>query len=119
MNRKLLQWVHSTLIFGFAFGIGFVSSPAASQEATLPAYLQDRGTGIPTSMFGTYVRKGELLVYPFFEYYHDNDLEYKPSELGFGADQDFIGKYRAREALLFLSYGVNDRLALEFEASVI
>ena len=39
----------------------------------LPYYLQDRGTGIPTSQFGTYVRKGELLIYPFYEYYYDSN----------------------------------------------
>jgi hypothetical protein len=36
-----------------------------AQEAEVPIYLKDRGTGIPTSMFGTYVSKGELLFYPF------------------------------------------------------
>jgi hypothetical protein len=39
-----------------------------AQDPPRPTYLEDRGTGIPTSMFGTYVRRGELLVYPFFEY---------------------------------------------------
>ena len=35
----------------------------------LPVYLRDRGRNvIPTSMFGTYVKPGELLIYPFFEY---------------------------------------------------
>jgi len=35
-----------------------------SQEmpAELPAYLRDRGTGMPMSQLGTYVRKGELLL---------------------------------------------------------
>jgi hypothetical protein len=70
-------------------------------------------------MFGTYIREGELLVYPFFEYYLDNNLEYKPSELGYGLDQDFRGKYRATEGLIFLSYGISDWLAVEFEAAII
>jgi len=85
----------------------------------VPAYLQDRGTGIATSMFGTYVRPGELLIYPFFEYYHDSNLEYKPSELGYPSDEDFEGKYRAYEGLIFSSYGFNDWLAMEIEAAVI
>ena len=51
-------------------------------DKTNPVYLQDRGTGVSTSMFGTYVRKNELIVYPFFEYYRDSDFEYKPEELG-------------------------------------
>jgi len=80
---------------------------------------RDRGPGIPTSMFGTYVRRGEFLLYPFFEYYHDKDAEYSPDELGYGIDADYRGPYRASEGLIFLGYGVSDRLALEFEAAVI
>jgi hypothetical protein len=84
-----------------------------------PVYLRDRGTGMPTSMFGSYIREGELLFYPFVEYYWDDNLEYKPEELGFGLDQDFRGKYRASEGLAFLSYGFKDWLAVEIEAAVI
>jgi hypothetical protein len=70
-------------------------------------------------MFGTYVREGELLVYPFFEYYLDDNIEYKPEELGYGLDRDFRGKYRASEGILFVSYGLRDWLALEIEAAAI
>lgn len=101
-----------------AMGAG-VPHAVEAQEGDLPIYLRDRGTGLPTSMFGTYIRKGELLVYPFFEYYHDNDLEYKPAELGYGLDQDFRGRYRASEGLIFISYGLTDWLAVELEAAVI
>ncbi len=91
-----------------------------SQEAqNLPAYLQDRGTGIPTSMFGTYVRKGQLLFYPFYEYYYDENLEYEPFEFGFGSKREFRGRYRAHEGLIFIGYGISDRVAIEFEAGVI
>ncbi len=94
---------------------------ANSQAATedLPQYLKDRGIGIPTSMFGTYVRPGELLFYPFFEYYLDDNMEYKPQELGFGLDQDFRGRYRASEGLVFLGYGLTRNLAIETEAAII
>src|SRR5439155_119478 len=34
-----------------------------AQDAGVPRYLNDRGTGIPTSRFGTYIRRGELLGY--------------------------------------------------------
>lgn len=90
---------------------------AAAQETV--DRTRDRGTGIPTSMFGTYVDRGEVLIYPFVEYYHDDDAEYSPDELGFGLDQDFRGRYRATEGLIFIGYGVSERLALEFEAAVI
>jgi len=94
---------------------------AAAQQtgSTLPFFLQDRGTGMSTSMFGTYVRRGELLVYPFFEYYRDDDFEYAPEEFGFAGSQDFRGRYRAREGLFFVAYGLTDDLALEIEAAVI
>jgi hypothetical protein len=100
--------------------LGLVWEVAArAQENDLPVYLRDRGTGIATSQFGTYVRKGELIVYPFFEYYRDKDMEYKPSEFGFGVDQDYRGRYRASEGLIFLGYGFTDWLAVEVEAAVI
>jgi len=95
-----------------------LSTQSMAQE-DLPAYLKDRGTGQPTSMFGTYIRKGELLVYPFFEYYRDNDLEYKPAEFSYGLEEDFRGKFRASEGLFFIGYGITDWLAVEFEAAVI
>ena len=41
------------------------SVPANPQGAslTLPYYLQDRGPGMATSLFGSYVKEKELLVY--------------------------------------------------------
>lgn len=94
-----------------------VSSAAGQTE--LPTYLRDRGTGIRTSIFGTYARPGELLIMPFFEYYLDNNAEYQPSELGYVGETDYRGRYRATEGLIFLAYGVNDWLAVEVEAAVI
>ena len=85
----------------------------------LPTYLRDRGTGIPVSIFGTYVRPGELLIYPFYEYYHDDDLEYKPSEFGYELDQDFRGRFRAHEGIFFVGYGISDKIAVEVEAGII
>lgn len=96
-----------------------LTTGAFAQQDTVPAYLRDRGTGVSTSMFGTYVRRGELLIYPFFEYYRDHNMEYKPAELGYGLDQDFRGKYRASEGLLWIGYGLTDWLAVEVEAAVI
>ena len=92
--------------------------PAVVGAQRLPPYLADRGTGIATSMFGEYVRKGELLVYPFYEFTSFGQFEYKPAELGFGLDQDFRGKFREHEANFFLAYGVSDRVALELESAL-
>lgn len=108
------------LVLGVAAAVGTPVVPApAAPESDLPVYLRDRGTGIATSMFGTYVRPGELLVYPFVEYYRDHDAEYSPQELGYALDQDFRGEYRATEALLFVGFGFTDRLAAEVEVAVI
>lgn len=98
-----------------------MTAPLVAQDpAAEPRYLRDRGTGVRTSLLGSYVRQGELLVYPFFEWYADKDLEYKPSELGYGTSNvDYRGRYRASEGILFFGYGVTADLALEFEAAVI
>lgn len=101
--------------------------PAVAQDRPQPSpepapFLADRGTGIATSMFATYVRPGELLVYPFFEYYRDGNFEYKPAEFGAtgpSADIDYRGRFRAGEALIFLAYGISDRLAIEGEAAIV
>lgn len=91
----------------------------AESDRDAPPHLRDRGSGVPTSMFGTYIEQGEILLYPFVEYYLDNDAEYDPSELGYELDEDFTGRYRAVEGLIFLGYGVTDYLAIEVEAAVI
>jgi len=49
-----------------------------TETENVPYYLKDSGEGVPTSMFGTYIKKGQMFIYPFFEYYYDNDLEYSP-----------------------------------------
>ncbi len=110
-----------TRLLAFALAIAGTGLPsdAAGQQSDLPPYLRDRGHGLPSSMFGTFIQRGQVLLYPFFEYYHDNDYEYKPAELGYGLDVDYRGKYRASEGLLFVGYGLTDWLAIEFEAAVI
>jgi len=112
---RRVMWVSATILVWNAL----IPERALAQRDTLHWRLGDRGPGIPTSMFGTSVSARELLFYPFFEYYHDHNAEYSPEELGYGLEQDFRGKYRASEGLIFLGYGVSDRLALELEAAVI
>ena len=83
-----------------------------------PPYLYDRGTGVSTSLFGTYVRKGELLFYPFYEYTRNRDQEYKPSELGFAGEHDQRALNTEREDLIFFSYGISENVALEVESAL-
>lgn len=99
--------------------IGLVGPFQAFAEDDLPYYLGDRGKGTPLSMFGTYIEKGEFIIYPFYEYYYDQDAEYSPAELGHGPDKDYRGRYRAHEGLIFLGYGITENLAFELEAAVI
>lgn len=107
-----------TLVLAVLAGALAVSHRAFAGD-DLPYYLADRGVGTPLSMFGTYIEKGEFIVYPFYEYYYDQDAEYSPAELGYDLDKDFRGHYRAHEGLIFLGYGVTDNLALELEAAII
>ena len=48
-----------------------LAAPVSAQ--TTDHIRRDTGDGIPVSMFGTYIEEGELLIYPFFEYYRDSD----------------------------------------------
>lgn len=100
-----------TLVFG-------ACGPALAEPTSPAWWLADRGPGVPTSLFGTYVAKGELLVYPFYEYTGNSDQEYKPAELGFGLEQDFRARLSEHEALLFAAYGLRDGLALEAESAL-
>ena len=95
------------------------AGPVGAQETEGPLYLRDRGTGVSSSMFGTYVQRHELFTYLYYEYYFDNDYEYSPDELGYGLDQDFQSKYRAHEGLIFVAFGLTDWLMWEMEAAVI
>lgn len=97
----------------------FIPVPAAAETHADAPHLRDRGPGTPVSMFGTYILPGELIFYPFFEYYTNHDEEYSPQEVGFGLDEDFRGDYEAFEGLIFLGYGVTADLAVEVEVAVI
>ncbi len=102
--------------------VSLLAPKAAAQEpqpAATPSYLQDRGTGVPTSMFGTYIRRGELILYPYVEYYRNRDMEYNPEEFGFTGSSDFRGRHCATEALFFLAYGLKENLAVEFETAMV
>lgn len=116
------ELIHRAQVIGLSvLGLALVAITPPAQlggQETLDR-LRDRGPGVPSSMFGTYIEEGQFLFYPFFEYYLDSDAEYSPDELGYGLDRDYRGEYRASEGLIFLGYGITDRLAVEFEAAVI
>jgi len=95
-----------------------IASPARGQETELPYFLADRGRGIATSLFGTYVEKGDFVVYPFYEYTKTSAFEYKPKEIGYPGGEDYLGKLVEHEYLLFLSYGISDRVIVELEGAL-
>ena len=102
-----------------AFLLALVLSPVTAADAQGPPFFRDRGEPtIPTSLFGTYIRHRELLVYPFYEYIKNNEDEYAPGELGSVGTTDFLGRSEEHEALIFVGYGLTESLAVEFEAAL-
>jgi hypothetical protein len=96
----------------------FAWAEDAVADESLPAHLSDRGAGLPTSRFGTYVREGEWLVELAGEYLKNQGFEYDPNELGFGVPiGSFKGRYEATRGLVFVAYGLSDRFAVELEAN--
>ena len=116
MRPRTIVFLALALIPSVVFGGGSAQQPRGENGS---AHLRDRGPGVPTSMFGTYILQGELMVYPFMEYYLDNNMEYSPQELGYRLDEDFRGEYEAVEGLVFLGYGVTSDVSVELEAAVI
>lgn len=117
--RRVCRMVVGIALMGLALPRSVVAQAPATSDMPLPPYLQDRGPGVATSMFGTYIQRGELIVYPFFEYYRDRDLEYAPEELGASGADEYRGRHRASEGLVFVAYGLRDNLAVELEAAMI
>ena len=118
MNRGIRLVGSAFLFLGVGLGAPGVGAAQSAAQEELPDYLRDRGEGVATSMFGTYITKGELLIYPFYEYVRDRDIEYEPFEFGFGDPTEYRGEFWGHEALIFLGLGITDWLAFEFEAAV-
>jgi hypothetical protein len=116
-----MTWIKPSGIVAVLVAVAIISGAVpcrAAEPPGLPAYLSDRGDGIPTSLFGTYIRGKEVLFYPFYEYTLTRKFEYEPKELGFTGNQEYLGKLVEQEALVFLAYAFNDSLAIEFESAV-
>jgi len=112
-----MMQIRKCMTLFFAVFIVLLSQPVVSSAEELPYYLQDRGKGVTTSLFGTYIQKGQLLVYPFYEYVKVSNEEYHGSELGFTGKKDYMGSLVEHEYLLFLAYGFTENLAIELEGA--
>ena len=110
----LSAFVVATLLITAAAPGAHAQDPQGKVDRT-----RDRGEGVPLSMFGTYLKGGQWLVYPFFEYYRDKNYEYEAGELGYAGDTEQRGRYRANEGLILVAYGITENLVAEFEAAVI
>src|SRR2546425_11800962 len=78
----------SLALFSLALPARVDASTDEQNPSGLPPYLADRGRGMATSQFGTYVRKGEWLVYAFHEYTRTSGFEYAPAQLGSAGNQE-------------------------------
>lgn len=103
--------------YSIVIAVLIFATNGVSQESNkpLPSYLSDRGQGVTTSLFGTYVQKGQWLIYPFYEYESKSNEEYHGSELGYTGEKDYLGESTVHEVGLFLGYGLTDDIALELE----
>ena len=99
--------------------IGLGAAPLAAQQDTLQPPLRDRGPGVRTSEFQTYIQRGQLFVIPSASYVKDHNLEYSSLNEGSGIGQqnDLTGSFHSGSAQLLLAYGVTEWLAFEVEAS--
>jgi hypothetical protein len=88
-------------------------------RAGAQANLRDRGPGVPSSMFGTYIESGQLILFPFFEYARDRNREYNPGKLGYGLDREFRGRHRSSAGQIFVAYGLTGGLAIEVEGAYV
>jgi len=95
----------------------FLAAPAVTLAQEVPYYLHDRGSGVPTSLFGTYIEEDDVLLYLFYEYYYDKTDEYSPREFGFSDPGEYFGKSIENEFLIYLGYGLTRDIVLEFEAA--
>jgi len=115
-KRTDMRW--AVVLLSFVVGGVLLAAPAVSIAEELPSYLADRGRGVPTSLFGTYIEEGEFVVYPMYEYYSDKDEEYQPDEFGINDGTDYFAETTENEFLIFLGYGLTEDIILEFEAAV-
>jgi hypothetical protein len=99
--------------YALVFGI---SSTLFAQQPDVP-HLRDRGPGVRTSEFQTYVGRHQLLLLTSAAYIKDHNREYNPLDWGYGTQTDLRGTLRSSSAQLFVAYGVTDWLAVELEGS--
>ncbi len=109
--------MHHRAVWVSLFCLSAIAVPGIAQE---DPWLADRGPGMPTSLFGTYITKGEFLVYPFYEYTKNTSEEYQPTELGgeYDGTDEFMGTLVEDEYLLFLAYGISHWVHIELEGAL-
>ena len=118
MGHSIARTVRAALAAALLLLAAPQLAAGAEPDTAPPPYTEDRGGDVPTSLFGTWVSDGELLVYPFYEFTTNGDAEFTASELGFAGEEEFQAQLDEHEALIFLGWGISRRFALELEAAV-
>jgi hypothetical protein len=103
------------MVTTYALVLGISSALFAQQQE--PPNLRDRGPGVRTSEFQTYIGRHQLLFLTSASYAKDHNLEYNPLDWGYGNQSDLRGTFRSSSAQLWVAYGITDWLAVEVEGS--
>lgn len=93
------------------------AAPLAAQQDSLLPPFRDRGHGVRTSEFQTYIERGQFFGLPSASYIKDHDFEYNPLDWGYGQQTDLRGTFHGSSAQLLLAYGATEWLAFEVEGS--
>src|SRR6267378_2648627 len=82
----------------FALVLGITTTAVATQQDSVPPNLRDRGRGVRTSEFQTYIERHHVLVLPSVAHVRDHNLEYNPLDWGYGNQTDLRGTFRNSSA---------------------
>ena len=93
------------MLAAYAVVLGITMTTVAQQQDSLPPHLRDRGRGVRTSEFQTFIQRHQLLLLPSSAHIRDHNLEYNPLDWGYGNQTDLRGKFR-NQADAIATYGV-------------
>ena len=107
------------MLAAYAVVLAITMTTVAQQQDSVPPHLRDRGRGVRSSEFQTFIQRHQLLLLPSSAHIRDHNLEYNPLDWGYGNQTDLRGKFRSSSAQLLIAYGVTDWLAFELEGSYV
>ncbi len=93
-------------------GISLGPHSAGAEDAPTTYGLRDRGPGVPTSLTGIYLERGEWLGAASYQDLENRGFQYSPDEFGIADENDYLGKYTSSGGIFFLGYGISESLAV-------